>query len=120
MKSSSEKPVKTIEVPFDIVVVCGRNALTIHPGSYQISGSALRTKRKDAVFVNELLAVAHRRAAVDPTIRPKPRVKFLVESGGSANFWEARQQILFSGLGWPMSLEVTGNQDPLLLGQEIW
>jgi hypothetical protein len=113
-------PSKTIEVPFEIVVVCQPEGLEIHPGGYRISGAVLETRRKEGILERELLAVAQQRAAADPTIRPQPRVKFLVESGGSPMFWAARKQILFSGLGWPMSLQVTGTQDPLMLNQETW
>jgi hypothetical protein len=102
------------------VVVCEPEGLVIHPGSYRISKAVLESRKKDGILSRELLAVAQQRAAADPTIRPLPRVKFLVESGGSTMFWAARKQILFSGLGWPMSLQVTGTQDPLLLGQETW
>lgn len=113
-------PTKTIQVPFEIVVVCEPQGLVIHPGGYRISGSLLQSQRKDGVLVKALLAVANLRAAADPTIRPLPRVKFLVESGGSPTFWAARKQILFSGLGWPMSLQVTGAQNPPVLGQLGW
>jgi hypothetical protein len=113
-------PSKTIEVPFEIVVVCEPDGLVIHPGGYRITGPSLLDHGKDSILARELLAVARQRAAADPTIRPQPRVKFLVESGGGPTFWAARKQILFSGLGWPMSLEVTGNQDPLPLARERW
>jgi hypothetical protein len=113
-------PSKTIEVPFEIVVVCEPEGLVIHPGGYRLTGAVLESRKKGGILVRELLAVAQQRAAADPTIRPQPRVKFLVESGGSPMFWAARKQILFSGLGWPMSLQVTGTQDPLPLGQETW
>ena len=115
-----DRPSKTIEVPFEIVVVCEPDGLVIHPGGYRVSRAVLETRRKDGILERELMGVAQQRAAADPTIRPQPRVKFLVESGGSPMFWAARKQILFSGLGWPMSLQVTGTQDPLLLGQRSW
>jgi hypothetical protein len=102
------------------VVVCAPDGLIVHPGGYRITGASLESQRKDSLLVKELLAVAQNRAAADPTIRPQPRVKFLVESGGSGTFWAARKQILFSGLGWPMSLQVTGTQNPFLLGRETW
>jgi hypothetical protein len=113
-------PSKTIEVPFEIVVVCSSDGLVIHPGGYGVSAHALEKGKKEGIVVRELLAVANQRAAADPTIRPQPRVKFLVESGGTGTFWAARKQILFSGLGWPMSLQVTGLQDPSRLSQEEW
>ena len=80
-------PSKTIEVPFEIVVVCEPEGLVIHPGGYRITGAVLESRKKDGILVRELLAVAQQRAAADPTIRPQPRVKFLVESGGSPMFW---------------------------------
>jgi hypothetical protein len=107
-------------VPFEIVVVCEPEGLIIHPGGYRITGASLARNKQDSILVRELLAVARQRAAADPTIRPLPRVKFLVEGGGSTMFWNARKQILFSDLGWPMSLQVTGAQDRQLLGQETW
>ncbi|MBV8487299.1 MAG: hypothetical protein JO161_03365, partial [Planctomycetaceae bacterium] len=76
-------PSKTIEVPFEIVVVCGPDGLVIHPGGYQVSSHALGNGKKEGIVVRELLAVANQRAAADPTIRPQPRVKFLIETGGT-------------------------------------
>ena len=113
-------PSKTIEVPFEIVVVCGPDGAVIHPGGYLLTSKSLETGKHESIVVRELLAVARQRAETDPTIRPKPRVKFLVENGGSETFWAARKQILFSGLGWPMSLQVAGAQDPHILGKETW
>ena len=116
----SDGPSKTIEVPFEIVIVCGPDGAVIHPGGYLLTSKSLETGKKESIVVRELLAVAQQRAESDPTIRPKPRVKFLVENGGSETFWAARKQILFSGLGWPMSLQVAGAQDPHILGKETW
>jgi hypothetical protein len=113
-------PSKPIHVPFEIVVVCGPNGLIVHPGGYRITRSALEDRTNGSLLTDELLAVAQNRAVTDPSIRPQPRVKFLVESGGSPAFWAARKQILFSGLGWPMSLQVTGAQDLHLLEHETW
>ncbi|MGZ3395869.1 MAG: hypothetical protein ACXWPK_17535 [Isosphaeraceae bacterium] len=116
----SDGPSKTIEVPFEIVVVCRPDGAVIHPGGYLLTSKSLETGKKESIVVRELLAVAQRRAESDPTIRPNPRVNFLVENGGSETFWAARKQILFSGLGWPMSLQVAGAQDPHILGKGTW
>lgn len=115
-----DAPTRTIEVPFPIVVVCGADGVTIHPGGYRITGRALEAGRADGLLVKELLLVAQRRAATDPAIRPLPRLKFLVENGGTDVFWAARKQILFSGLSWPMSLQVAGAEDAHPLGKETW
>lgn len=115
-----EKTVPAIEVPFEIVVACGADGLTIQPGGYRITNQALRDRREEDLFVRNLEAVARKRAEVDPAIRPRPRVKFLVEDDGASNFWESRRQILFSGLNWPMSLQVAGAQNPRFLEQGVW
>ncbi|QEH35523.1 hypothetical protein OJF2_40750 [Aquisphaera giovannonii] len=116
-----EGPSKPIEVPFEITVACEPDGLVIHPGGYRITAGSIKDRRKDSLLVRQLLAVANQRAAADPLIRPKPRVKFLVEGNGSDTFWAARKQILFSGLGWPMSLQVTGDQQgPRLMEPQDW
>ncbi|WP_165064918.1 hypothetical protein [Paludisphaera rhizosphaerae] len=118
--NDEEKPETAVEIPFEIVVACGTDGLTIQPGGYRITNQALRTRRDEDLFVRNLEAVARKRAEVDPGIRPRPRVKFLVEEDGAQNFWEARRQILFSGLNWPMSLQVAGAQNPRFLEQGVW
>jgi hypothetical protein len=104
-----------IDVPFEIVVVCRRDDLLLHPGGYRITTQALRANsgkgtKTEALLQRELRTMVRRRAQVDPMIRPKPRLKFLVETGGSNTFWTARQQLIFSNLDWPMSVQVTGAQ----------
>jgi hypothetical protein len=116
----ADGPSRTIEVPFEIVVVCRTDDIVIHPGGYLLTTKSLEAGKKENIVVRELLAVVRRRAESDPTIQPRPRVKFLVENGGSESFWAARKQILFSGLGWPMSLQVSGAQDPHVLVKETW
>jgi hypothetical protein len=59
--------------------------------------------------------MVRRRAQVDPLIRPKPRLKFLVETNGGTTFWSARQQLIFSGLDWPMTIQIAGPQTAQLL-----
>ncbi len=115
-----DRPSNAIDVPFEIVVVCGPGGVMIHPGGYQLTRRTLENGKRESIMVHELVAVAQRRAESDPSIRPRPRVKFLIENGGSESFWAVRKQILFSGLGWPMSLQVAGAQDPHVLGKETW
>ena len=117
-----DRPTGAIEVPFPIVVVCRRNDVLLHPGGYRLTTEALRAgagkgSSQESLLKRELLALVRRRAQVDPMIRPRPSVKFLIETGGSTTFWTARRQLLFSGLDWPMSLQVAGPQnEPVLTG----
>ena len=114
--SPPDRPSGSIEIPFEIVVVCRQDDLLIHPGGYRLTARALRDgggkgNNPDSLLRRELSALVRRRAQVDPLIRPRPSIKFLVESNGGSTFWTARRQLLFSGLDWPMSLQVAGPQD---------
>jgi hypothetical protein len=109
-----------IDVPFEIVVACGPDGLVVHPGGYRITARSLKEHRGEKLLIRQLAAVALQRAQTDPGIRPKPRVKFLVENNGASTFWEARRQVLFAGLNWPMTLQVAGAQSPRLLDKEAW
>jgi hypothetical protein len=117
---TADKPSPPIDVPFEIVVACGADGLVVHPGGYQITARSLKEERADSLLIRQLVAVAVQRAETDPSIRPKPRVKFLVENNGASTFWEARRQVLFAGLDWPMTLHVTGTQTPTLRDKETW
>ena len=57
----SDGPSKTIEVPFEIVVVCRPDGAVIHPGGYLLTSKSLETGKKESIVVRELLAVAQRR-----------------------------------------------------------
>lgn len=113
-----------IDVPFEIVVVCRRDDLLLHPGGYRITTQSLQAGAgkgdgSDSLLQRELKTLVRRRAQVDPLIRPKPRLKFLVEAGGASTFWKARQQLTFSSLDWPMSVQVAGPQTGYLLDERI-
>ena len=104
-----------IEVPFEIVLVCRRDDILMHPGGYRLTAQALRDNAgkgttSEGLLKRELRTIVRRRAQVDPLIRPKPRLKFLVETGGGSTFWTAQQQLIFSGLDWPMAVQVAGPQ----------
>jgi len=105
-------PPGSIEVPFEIVVVCRENDILLHPGGYRLSSQALRHQgvNKESLLAREIAAVVRKRAVVDPLIRPRPKIKFLLETNGSDTFWTARRQLLFALPDWPMSLQVAGTQ----------
>jgi hypothetical protein len=113
-----------IDVPFEIVVVCRRDDLLLHPGGYRITVQSLQAgagkgDNSEPLLQRELRAIVRRRAQVDPLIRPKPRIKFLVEGGGASTFWTARKQLTFTNLDWPMTVQVAGPQTGYLLEQGI-
>jgi hypothetical protein len=85
----------------------------LHPGGYRLTAQALqqRTTSEEGLLAREIAAIVRKRAIVDPMIRPKPRIKFLVETNGSETFWAARRQLLFALPDWPMSLQVSESQN---------
>lgn len=108
-----------IDVPFEIVAVCRRDDILLHPGGYRITRQALEARaaggnRNEDMLRRELQAIVRKRAQVDPLIRPRPQIKFLVEAGGGTTFWTAQQQLIFSNLNWPMSMQVAGPQTALV------
>jgi hypothetical protein len=118
----STPPPGTIEVPFEIVVVCREHDVLLHPGGYRVSVQAMRKAgdKDTGLLAREIAAIVRKRAIVDPLIRPKPRLKFLIENNGGDTFWTARRQLLFSLPDWPMALQVAGTQDPRVFPQETW
>jgi hypothetical protein len=112
----------SIEIPYEIVVVCRRNDVLLHPGAYRLTTQALEHQgpNKDGLLAREIVAMVRKRAIVDPLIRPKPKIKFLVETDGADTFWTARRQLLFSLPDWPMSLHVAGPQGSHVFTKETW
>ena len=103
-------------------MVCRRNDLLLHPGAYRLTMQALEHQgpSKDGLLAREIVAMVRKRAIVDPLIRPKPKIKFLVETDGADTFWKARRQLMFSLPDWPMSLHVSGPQDLHIFTKETW
>jgi hypothetical protein len=102
-RSELKKPM-TIEVPFEMVVACGPEGVVLHPGGYRLSSKAL--KANDGLLLRDLKTMVQTRRQVDPTIHPRPSIRFLVEPGGIETYRDARRQTVLSGLEWPVSIQV--------------
>ena len=89
----------------EVVVACGPEGVMIHPGGYQLSSRAL--KGKEEVLARSLKTIVRQRQQVDPLIRPRPTIRFLVEPGGGETYREARRQTFLSGFDWPTVLQVS-------------
>lgn len=105
-----------IEVPMEIVVACSPSGVVIHPGGYRISLKAL--KGKDPIFTTSLKTIVRLRQQVDPMIRPKPSIRFLVEPGGGETYRDARRVTVLSGIEWPTVLQVADTRVLDFLPQE--
>jgi hypothetical protein len=102
-RSDLKKPM-TIEVPFEVVVACGPEGAVLYPGGYRLSTKAL--KLSEGLLLRDLKNIVEARRQVDPTIRPRPSIRFLVEPGGGEAYREARRQTVLSGLQWPVAIQV--------------
>ena len=94
---------RTVEVTLPLVVACGPSGVTIHPGGYRLSS---KTLAQPGMLVRDLRTIVQNHALIDASIRPRPRLEFLVEPGGSQTYAEARRQTVLSGLPWPVTLRV--------------
>jgi hypothetical protein len=103
-RGTPDKEPLRIEIPFEITVACGPEGAVIHPGGYRLSARAL--KSKDAMLTKELRSVVRTRQLVDPMIRPRPSIRFIVEPGGNDTYFDARRQTLMSGIDWPVTLQL--------------
>jgi len=117
-----ERPPGSIDVAFEIVVVCREHDVLLHPGGYIVTAQRLREPRgnQESLLARELRAMVRKRAIVDPLIRPRPSIKFLVETNGDDTFWLARRQMLFALPDWPVSLQVSGSHDVRVFDTGKW
>jgi hypothetical protein len=115
-------PTGAIEARFEIVVVCRKDDVVLQPGSYRLTGEVLRStgQKSDFILAREIRAMVRNRAIVDPLIRQKPAIRFLVEQQGAETFAMARRQLLFSLPDWPVSLQVAGSQDAGVFSRNPW
>jgi len=104
-----------IEMPLDLTVACGPDGVVIHPGGYRLSRVALT---RDGTLRRDLQTIVRNHELIDPAVRPRPRVRFLVEPGGTDTYWQARRQTVLSGLSWPVTIQVAGAQAPRVFPKE--
>jgi hypothetical protein len=116
------EPTTPIEARFEIVVVCRKDDLLLQPGGYRLTSEVLKSAGQgpDSILSREIRAMVRKRAIVDPMIRQKPAIRFLVESQGAGTFALARQQLLFSLPDWPVSLQVAGSQNSAIFNRNPW
>lgn len=111
----SGTPGRVVEVPLDLVVACGPEGLTIHPGGYRISKATLAREKR---LARDLATIVFNYERIDPTIIPRPRLEFLIEPGGHETFSEARRQTVLNGVDWPVTIRVAESSALDLLGKE--
>lgn len=96
-----------------LVISCDRDGLTIHPGSYRLTKSALEAG--DHLLARQLDNLVASRRLTDPSVSWQPTIRFLVGSGGRDTYWEARKQTMLARPDWPIELQVEEANGPRLL-----
>jgi hypothetical protein len=109
---------RIIDRRFEIVVVCGPRGVIVQPGGYRVTAEAL--KDRDGLLKKQMVALVKARRAADTKVILEPKVRFLVQSGGSKTYWAARSQVLLSGLDWPMTTQVADPDSLSILPSEGW
>ncbi len=102
--------------------MCRRNDVLLHPGGYRLTRQVIEQHKPgtNGMLTREIVAMVRKRAIVDPLIRPKPKIRFLVETDGADMFWTARRQLLFTLPDWPTTLQVSGQQPAHVFTKETW
>jgi hypothetical protein len=100
---SSGLPPKVSDEWLDLVVACQPHGVTIQPGGYRLSRSALTSGR---LLVDRLQSIAQRHGLDESGRLRRPRLRYVVEAGGQESFWLARRQTSFIGLDWPATLQL--------------
>lgn len=101
----------------DLVVVCGAQGVLVHPGAYRLDLAKLEPKQDR--LLDLLQAIVKRQQTRHPELRWQPHVLLLVEAGGQQAFNEARQQLLFAGVNWPVSLKVVEGEVQRHVGEIV-
>jgi hypothetical protein len=100
---SAGLPPKVSDEWLDLVVACQPHGVTIQPGGYRLSRTALTS---GTLLIDRLRAIVQH-AGLDERGRiRRPRIRFVVEAGGQEAFWLARRQTSFVGLDWPATLQL--------------
>ena len=109
-------PAKNVSVTIDLVLACRRDGVEIEPGGYRTSHAAL--SRRDGLLMRQLEAIVLKYRRLDPELKIKPRVRYLVEPGGGWSYSLAREQILSGRPEWPSSTRYADDAPVRLLEAE--
>lgn len=96
----------------ELVVVCSRDGVLLHPGAYRLSSDTLKAKPDRLAADLQAIVMAEQIKRRGESVAP--RLRFLVQTGGQATFELARGQTLSGGIHWPSRIQVA-NADPLRL-----
>jgi hypothetical protein len=107
-----------VDRTFEVVIVCSRRGVIVQPGGYRVTADSLQAR--DGLLKKQVVGVVKARRAEDPRTKVEPRVRFLVQTGGQLTYWDARGQMLLSGLDWPMTTQVADPDPVALLPSEAW
>jgi len=101
--SESGLPPRVSEEWLDIVIACQSDGLTIQPGGYRLT---LEKLQSTSLFNDRLKSIANRHGRDDRGRIRRPRLRYVVESGGQDSFWQARRQSSFIGMDWPATIQL--------------
>ncbi len=111
-------PGKIHDGTFEVVVVCNARGVTVQPGGYRVTAGAL--KDRDGLFRKQIVGLVKGKRASEPNVIVDPKVRFLVQPGGSETYRVARSQFLLSGLDWPATTQVADPDPVSILPSEGW
>ena len=104
--------------PMELVVACSPKGVSVHPGNYRVTAATL--KSKDELLVGQLRAIVVQKERAEPGSTIAPSIRFIIEAGGHETYATAKAQVMFAGLDWPTSLQVSGGDTLRLFSTDAW
>jgi hypothetical protein len=100
------------------VVSCSKKGVTVTPGNYRVTSTSL--KEKDMLLVSQLRLIVRQKQRDEPGKFVAPSVRYVIEPGGQETYAMAKTQLMFSGLNWPTTLQVSGGEPLQLFSTDPW
>lgn len=104
------------ERDLELVVVCSKEGVILHPGAYRLSAATL--KASTSRLCDDLKKLVRAQEVRDPDHAIRPKLRFLVQPGGHATYELARGQTLLQGIDWPSRLQVAEGETLRLADRE--
>ena len=92
--------------------------VTVYPGNYRVTIGSL--KSKDSFLVAQLLTIVHQKERTEPGKTILPSIRFVIEPKGHETYATAKTQVIFGGLNWPTSLQITSGDTLRLFSTDAW
>lgn len=102
----------------EFVVACSPQGVSVHPGNYRVTAATL--KSKEDLLSGQLRALVRQKEQAEPGTTVEPSIRYIIEQGGHQTYTAARAQVIFTGIDWPTSFQVSDGEPLRLFSTDAW